>query len=77
MAGSHLNSLVGGANNGFVFFSVSREKSFEVKRTMFFHAHAEIIIKSKQGDTQCSILNCLEILLFFKKIFLHENNLKI
>jgi hypothetical protein len=49
MAGSHLNSLVGGANNGFVFFSVSREKSFEVKQTMFFHAHAEIIIKSKQG----------------------------
>jgi len=51
MAGSHLNSLVGGANNGFVFFSVSREKSFEVKQTMFFHAHADSIIKSKQGET--------------------------
>jgi hypothetical protein len=68
MAGSHLNSLVGGANNGFVFFSVSREKSFQVKQTMFFHAHAEIIIKSKQGDTQCSILNCLEKNYFYIKI---------
>jgi hypothetical protein len=68
MAGSHLNSLVGGANNGFVFFSVSREKSFEVKQTMFFHARAEIIIKSKQGDTQCSILNCLEKNYFYIKI---------
>jgi hypothetical protein len=67
MAGSHLNSLVG-ANNGFVFFSVSREKSFEVKQTMFFHAHAEIIIKSKQGDTPCSILNCLEKNYFYIKI---------
>jgi hypothetical protein len=68
MAGSHLNSLVGGANNGFVFFSVSREKSFEVKQTMFFHARAEIIIKSKLGDTQCSILNCLEKNYFYIKI---------